>query len=68
MKTKHNGLFIALKYGAAAMAGASGSYVYLKRKFDLKEKAWLNAHTGHSNELKNDRPLTEPGQMQYYGL
>ena len=32
MKTKHGGMFIALKYGAAAMAGATASYMYLKQE------------------------------------
>ena len=35
MKTKHGGMFIALKYGAAAMAGATASYVFLKQEHEL---------------------------------
>ena len=35
MKTKHGGMFIALKYGAVAMAGATASYMYLKQEHEL---------------------------------
>ena len=35
MKTHENGMFIALKYGAAAMAGATASYVFLKQEHEL---------------------------------
>jgi hypothetical protein len=35
MKTNNNGMFIALKYGAAAMAGATASYMYLKQEHEL---------------------------------
>ena len=35
MKTKHGGMFIALKYGAAAMAGATASYMYLQQEHEL---------------------------------
>ena len=31
MKTRQNGMFIALKYGAAAMAGATAYHLYMKQ-------------------------------------
>ena len=31
MKTKHGGMFIALKYGAAAMAAATAYHLYMKQ-------------------------------------
>ena len=31
MKTHDNGMFIALKYGAAAMAGATAYHLYMKQ-------------------------------------
>ena len=34
MKTKHGGMFIALKYGAVAMAGATASYMYLQQEHE----------------------------------
>ena len=34
MKTHENGMFIALKYGAVAMAGATASYMYLQQEHE----------------------------------
>ena len=43
MRTKHNGLFIALKFGVAAMAttAAYKAYVQLKSKNEEKKRAYF---------------------------
>ena len=70
MKTKHNGMFIALKYGAAAMAGATASYIFLKQEH---ESALLLAR-GYALDQRAARLLghKEPTQSTknetYYGL
>ena len=38
MKTKHEGMFIALKYGAAAMAAAALYRRYVKKNGELNPK------------------------------
>ena len=53
MKTKHGGMFIALKYGAVAMAGATASYMYLQQEH---ERALLLARGG-AVDRRADRVL-----------
>ena len=38
MKTKHEGMFIALKYGAAAMAAATAYHLYMKQNGSPNKK------------------------------
>ena len=39
MKTKHEGMFIALKYGAVAMAGAMTHQIFMKQSEAERDKA-----------------------------
>ena len=61
MKTKHGGMFIALKYGAVAMAGATASYMYLQQEH---ERALLLAR-GEAVDARATRLL---GHMKPTGL
>jgi hypothetical protein len=54
MKTNNNGMFIALKYGAAAMAGATASYVFLKQELDSKKK---NIETYNQTKAQYDKEM-----------
>ena len=70
MKTNDNGLFIALKYGAAAMAAATAYHLYVKQNGgpDPKLIALDNADKRRRNLMDWDREPGRPRAVDFSGV
>ena len=72
MRTKHvsEGMFIALKYGAAAMAAATAYHLYVKQNGgpDPKLIALDNADKRRRNLMDWDREPGRPRAVDFSGV